>query len=142
MVAEKLKNSGNRFTGVDISQKMLYEAANKNIYPQLVCEDLTAYLQKKHPDFDAVVAADVFCYFGDIAEIIQLCMPSELIFSVESDESVETWKIQPNGRYKHNPEHIKKLLSEAGYEKISAEKLTLRQENGQDVAGMLFIAEA
>ena len=141
LAAKKLKNSENSFVGVDISAKMLDLARQKNLYSELRQADILQYLQAEHPDFDCVIAADVFCYFGDLRQILAAVAPTRLIFSAETADDAEKFIIQPNGRYKHNPQYLTQLLQNLGYTDIKADELVLRQENGQDVRGMLFAAE-
>lgn len=141
LVAQKLKTPDNEFVGVDISAKMLDLARQKNLYSELRQADILQYLQAEHSEFDCVIAADVFCYFGDLRQILAAVAPTCLIFSVETDTKAEKYVIQPNGRYKHNPQYLTQLLQNIGYNQIKTTELTLRQENGQDVCGMLFAAE-
>ncbi|MBP5353378.1 MAG: tetratricopeptide repeat protein [Alphaproteobacteria bacterium] len=140
LVAAALKNNDNRFTGVDIAENMLAIARQKNIYDTLLQTDILSYLQGNKQPFDVIIAADVFCYFGDLQPILQACHPTRLIFSVEVEKEAEGYKIYPQGRYKHNPEAIEKLLTACGYTQIQKHPLILRQENGVDVDGMIFEA--
>ena len=140
LVAQKLKTAENEFTGVDISQKMLDLAQQKNIYAELQQADILTYLRDSHPDFDTIIAADVFCYFGDLRPLIADIAPTRLIFSVETDDKIEKYSIQANGRYKHNPQYIELLLQNSGYQKITQTELVLRRENGKDVTGCIFLA--
>lgn len=140
LVGETLKTQYNTFYGVDISEKMLEIARQKNIYSDLICQDITTYLQRNKEEFDTIVAADVFCYFGSLDTLINLCGQCQLVFSVETDNSVKDWQIQDNGRYKHNPAYIEKLLRQAGYSQIKQVVSVLRRENGAAVDGALFIA--
>lgn len=137
----KIKNTDNRIFGVDISPKMLNIAAEKKVYTELINQDILKYLQNTRPVFDCVVAADVFCYFGDLSEIIKAVYPTRLIFSVEKNESEEDFILQANGRYRHNPEYIRQILQKAGYKNIKADSEILRQENGKDVSGVIFEAK-
>ncbi len=142
LLAQKLKTTQNSFIGVDIAEQMLNIARAKGVYDALENADISAYLQAHQTDLPpTIVAADVFCYFGDLAPIFKLCAGKRLIFSVESDASVETFKIQPNGRYQHNPQHVEDLLQQAGFTHIKKHRLTLRCENGADVEGVLFDAD-
>lgn len=141
LLAQKLKTALNVFIGVDIADEMLKIAASKGVYYALENADLIAYLSAHKADLPpTIVAADVFCYFGDLVSIFKLCIGKRLIFSIESDTSAETFKIQPNGRYQHNPQHIEQLLQQAGFMQIKQHRLTLRCENGADVEGVLFDA--
>ncbi len=53
-------------TGVDLSPKMLEQAARKSVYDTLVCEELAAFLRRSAGQFDLIVAADLMIYFGDL----------------------------------------------------------------------------
>lgn len=141
LVANKLKNKDNSFTGVDISSNMLEIAQQKNLYTELQQADILEYLHGEHPTFDCIIAADVFCYFGDLRQILAAIAPARLIFSAETSDTTEKYAIQPNGRYKHNPQYLTQLLQNLGYNSIKTDKLTLRRENGQDVCGILLAAE-
>ena len=140
LVAQKLKTADNQFFGVDISEKMLDLARQKNVYTELQRADISDYLRDSHPDFDSIVAADVFCYFGDLRPIFAKCAPVRLIFSVETDSTAEKYVIQTNGRYKHNPQYLELLLHNSGYAHITRTELVLRRENGKDVIGSIFCA--
>lgn len=140
LLGAKIKTDKNEITGIDISENMLKIATEKKVYKELINQDIRDYLQNAHSDFDCIVAADVFCYFGDLKPIIENLSPTRLIFSVESDETTEKFIIQANGRYKHNPEYIKQTLKSAGYKHILSTSLVLRQENGKDVNGYIFEA--
>jgi predicted TPR repeat methyltransferase len=140
LAAQKLKTPDNSFYGVDISEKMLEIARQKNIYDELRQADIIEYLSNMKENFDWIIAADVFCYFGDLKPILAACAPRRLIFSVETATDVEKFTIQTNGRYKHNSEYLKLLLQNLGYTEIKVHNTVLRQENGQDVAGCIFSA--
>ena len=47
----------------------------------------------------------------------------------------------PSGRYRHNPEYVKKLLQKAGYSDIMEHRAELRRENGRPVEGVVFVAK-
>ncbi len=140
LAAQKLKAEQNEFVGVDISAKMLDLARRKNIYSELKQADITEYLHNSHPDFDCIIAADVFCYFGDLRPLIASAAPTRLIFSVETDNASEKYTVQANGRYKHNPQYIELLLHNSGYTEVTQTELVLRRENGKDVVGCIFNA--
>lgn len=138
LVGQRLKTADDHFIGVDISPAMLEIAQSKKVYDLLIAADIENYLQQHQTDLpQTIIAADVFCYFGNLAPIFKLCAPQRLIFSVETNADITDFTVQPNGRYQHNPQWIKEQLQAAGYTKISITELTLRQENGSDVAGIL-----
>ena len=142
LVGAKLKTDHNCFMGVDLSANMLELAQNKGVYDELHQADIIDYLQNNQQHLPStIVAADVFCYMGDLAPIFRLCVPQRLIFSVEKADDVADFKMQISGRYRHNPQWIEEKLHQAGYGKIERYDFSLRQENGQNVAGCLFDAK-
>ena len=141
LIGQKLNSDKNTFTGVDISAKMLDIARTKNIYKKLINDDIIHFLSLHNCGFATIIAADVFCYFGSLQPLISNCLPARLIFSLETDLQTEEYILQPNGRYKHNPQYVHQLLLTAGYTKIKTHSFSLRQENGQDVPGIIFSAE-
>ncbi|MET0388515.1 MAG: tetratricopeptide repeat protein, partial [Polyangiales bacterium] len=53
--------------GVDLSGGMLEQAEAKEVYSRLHRAELTAFLEGASERWNAVVCADTFCYFGDMA---------------------------------------------------------------------------
>lgn len=138
LAGAKLKNSDCSFYGIDLSSAMLAKAKAKNIYQSLEQIDALTFLRQHKNEFSTIVAADVFCYFGNLQPLLNTAAPTRLIFSIETDLQTENYKIQPNGRYKHNPIYVENLLKTAGYTSIKKHTLILRQENGQNVEGLIF----
>ena len=140
LLGAALKNESNKIYGVDLSSEMLALAAEKNVYESLECQEITDFLKKNTEHFDLVAAADVFCYFGDLEEIFKLCLPQKLIFSFETNLQTESFILQANGRYQHNPQYIEKLLKVAGYTNINFVSAVLRNEGETEVVGAICSA--
>lgn len=142
LVGEALKTPQNKIIGVDLSPEMLKLAQNKNAYDRLVSQDIISFLQTGLPADTALIsAADVFCYFGCLDDVIRLCTPHRLIFSVETTSDTPDYRLAETGRYKHNPLYINNILTKYGYADIKRTPLTLRTENGQPVEGAVFVAQ-
>ncbi len=140
LAAEALKAPDNVFIGVDVSSEMLKRAEKKGIYDRLVNLDILSFLKKHSSQKPALVlAADVFCYFGDLFEIFSLCYPSSLCFSVEKNEK-EGCVLTISGRYQHNADYVKEMLSKSGYSVINMTEAVIRRENGVAVSGLVFTA--
>jgi predicted TPR repeat methyltransferase len=59
-----------RLTGVDLSPGMLDQAQRRGCYDELVCAELTSFARGCSRRFDLILACDVFCYFGDLVELL------------------------------------------------------------------------
>lgn len=141
LVAEQFKSSHNDFIGVDISSEMLKLAAAKNLYSQLFEQDILHFLRTYPlPSTVQFIAADVFCYFGDLSPLLELTFPHPICFSVEKSQSNAPFELSSTGRFKHNSDAINNLLRKIGYSTINQHSVTLRQEAGQDVEGVIFTA--
>lgn len=129
--------------GVDLSEKMVALARQKQIYDQLHVDDILAWLQNGDRQFDLVVAADVFVYFGSLAEIFSAvsrrCMPGGLfLFSTEHD-SEKGYRLQPSGRYAHHPGYIKACAQAEGFAVLQQRHCSLRQEREQAIEGTVTL---
>lgn len=141
LVGEAYKTVFNRIIGVDISEKMLVKAREKGCYEELIKSDILTYLQTK-PQADFYIAADVFCYLGNLETVIKAASPVKLAFSVELNEANgKDYELAPSGRFRHNPQYVENLLRQSEYTDVQMTPAVLRQENGKDVHGMIFIAE-
>lgn len=141
LVGEALKNNKNEIFGVDISSNMLAKAQEKNIYNELIHDDILSYLKKRNK-FDWIVAADVFGYIGNIESIISLCIGSKLCFSIELNTlSMDNFRLSETGRYKHSENYVIELLKKNKFNDIKKYNIDLRLENGKAVEGIIFIAK-
>ena len=133
-----------RLVGVDLSEGMLAQARERNVYDELVKGELMAYLARCTETFDVIVSADTFVYFGPLDDVVAVggnaMRPGgRLIFTVEELVGAEhdrEYSLGMSGRYRHAPEHVERVLKAAGLrvEIVSAE---LRLEAGEPVAGLL-----
>jgi predicted TPR repeat methyltransferase len=60
-------------TGIDLSPNMLEVARQRRLYVDLICSELTEFLQMQTKNFDLAVATDVFLYIGDLSGVAQPC---------------------------------------------------------------------
>lgn len=133
--------------GVDLSQKMLDQAATHNVYRELRCADLRHELASADSAFDVVAANDVFVYVGDVTEIIpaafRVLRPGgALIFSCETALPHEpALVLRASRRYAHSQDSIESLCRNAGFSSIAFTHLDLRHEANQPIAGYLAVAE-
>ena len=131
--------------GVDISQNMLIQAAQKNIYNNLVQQDLIEYLLNTDLKFDYFVALDVFIYIGDLANLFRLIksrnkIGGKLAFSTE-DSDGDGYFLEVSGRYSHSKKYIDSLCEKFGYTVLHFERQSLRKQKNEYIMGGLYLLE-
>ena len=137
-----LRAMSRQLVGVDLSPKMLEQAARRGLYDRLDCEELTSFLDHSVAQFDLVVATDVFIYFGDLAPVMaeaaKAIRPGGLLaFSTENGSS-SGYRLLPSGRFAHASAYIQFLAKEQFVCELCAET-TIRLEANQRLGGSLFL---
>ncbi len=134
--------------GVDVSSKMLDQAAKHRVYTTLRQNDLLAELRETAADtYDCVTANDVFIYVGDLSEVIPAVFPvvrkgGVFIFSCESaDEGEGDLVLRPSKRYAHSRSSIERLCQAAGFGTYTIEPIDLRFDNTVAIAGFIAVVE-
>jgi predicted TPR repeat methyltransferase len=143
LCAPYLKAYSRRLDGVDLSQQMLDKAAERGLYDQLACMDLTTYLDGRNADCDLAVAADVFVYIGDLAPVFSavhraLRVGGRFCFSVEAGDGAD-YQLRPSNRYAHTRAYLERLAAASGLQVLAAEPLSARQENGAPIAALAML---
>jgi len=140
---ESLRPFAKHLVGVDLSPKMLRVAKAKNIYDELIAENINSVMAQFEKQFDLIVAADVLTYCGNLSQIFHDCAralrPSGLFaFSIEGDDE-EPFHLTQFARYTHHRSYIENLAKECGFKIISRVEANIREQEGQPVKGELFI---
>ena len=143
LCAPYLKAYSRRLDGVDLSQQMLDKAAERGLYDELACDDLTSYLDHRASHCDLAVAADVFVYIGDLAPVFQavhraLRHDGRFCFSVEAGDDAD-YTLRPSNRYAHSRAYLERLAASTGFAVLAIEALTARQENTAPIAALAII---
>ncbi|WP_313295235.1 methyltransferase domain-containing protein [Diaphorobacter sp.] len=133
--------------GVDISKKMVEQAAKHGLYDRFHLVNIHDALRETPGDiYEVITALDVFIYIGDLKEAIpnalRILLPAgDLYFSCEAapDDGPDL-VLQGNGRYQHKRSHIQALCQQAGFESVEIEDMVLRSETGEPVNGFLVVA--
>jgi predicted TPR repeat methyltransferase len=133
-----------RLVGVDLSEGMLAQAKDKNVYDALVKAELTEYLQDQTEAFDLIVSADALVYFGDLNGVLEAfaaaLRPSGLVvFTLErrgADLSGVDYTLELHGRYSHAQTYVERLLTVSGLQPKIVEA-ELRTEAGLPVRGLV-----
>lgn len=139
LAAPHFRPSAAKLLGVDLSAEMLRRAAARGLYDDLQQAEIGAWLAARPAAFDLAVAADVFCYFGDLdsvfaAAAVALRPGGWLLFTVEAG-AAERYALRPSGRYVHAQGYVTQALEQAGFEAVERESVVLRRENDAAVEG-------
>lgn len=131
--------------GVDLSPRMLEAARAKGIYAELHEAELLSFLAAERRRFEVVMAADVFCYLGDLRPVIgaiarRLAPGGHVLFTVEADPGDAGFAVTPQGRFRHGRTHLEQALAEAGLTAVILREEGLRLEAGRPVDGWLVVA--
>jgi predicted TPR repeat methyltransferase len=122
---------------------MLARARARDLYDDLVEAELSTWLTEQRSACDLIVSADTLCYFGSLDEPLsgagRALRPGGLLaFTVEkAADGVGAYVLHSSGRYSHAESYVRKALVEAKLTVIDVELVVLRQEGGEDVAGLL-----
>jgi predicted TPR repeat methyltransferase len=138
-----------RLVGVDLSPGMLSKAALRAVYDQLNCAELSGWLAACEQRFHVAVAADVFCYFGELSAafkgVASVLRPGGLFAcSLEAMPATasadEPFALLAHGRYQHSRRYLESELSAAGLIVESIATATLRYERQEPVIGLVAVA--
>jgi len=132
--------------GVDISKEMLKVARNKKMYTRLYCEDLCKFLSEHEKKYDLINAADVFTYFGELAQLFELVFASlknggRVLFSIsENTINDSNYFLHLSGRFLHGKKYVEHLLKMSGFLVEKINRVHLRNEGGKEVFGWIIMA--
>lgn len=131
-----------KLIGVDLSTKMLDVAAQKNIYDELIMQDLIEFLADKQSIYDLILAGDVFVYIGDLTdtfrEISKALRPKGLlVFNTEICETID-FKMNQSGRFAHHLKYLESLAEQNHLKKVYYQSAVTRQQNNEPVYGHIL----
>jgi predicted TPR repeat methyltransferase len=131
-------------TGVDLSPAMVAQAQDKGVYDRLIEGEAAAFLRTEAQRYDLIIAADVFIYVHDIAELLlqsaRVLAPGGLVaFSVETHDG-DGAILRDTLRYAHSPTHVREALDSASLNLVSLDSAPARSEKGVPVPGLVGVA--
>lgn len=132
-----------KLSGVDLSEKMIAQAAAKQIYTALHTEDIVTFLRHAETVYDLFIAADVLIYRGDLHPLFEAAAgraSADALFclSIEKTDR-DDWLLQPTGRYAHHPDYVRKTAGENGWIELLAVDTDSRREGDRWVRGTVFV---
>lgn len=145
LMGERLRQQVSHLVGVDLSAAMVGEAGRKGLYDAVEQGELLAFLEVEGCVADLVTAADVFMYCPTLPPIFVavhkvLRDGGVFAFSVERHRGIEEQVLQASLRYAHNDEAVRRALIAVGFEIVAVTQEAIRQDRGQAIEGLLFVA--
>lgn len=150
LVGEALYYIVDHAVGVDLAERMIEIADEREVYDELYVAEAVRFLEEAEiAAFDLIVAADVLPYMGALdrffAGLARNAAPgAHLAFSSETlDDAAfggRDFVVGPHQRFAHPLDYIEACLAQNGFERLLAEPITVRHEQGAPVAGHLVIA--
>jgi predicted TPR repeat methyltransferase len=153
LLAPHLRQLSATLIGVDLSSQMILKAEQRNLYDQLIVDDIVDsinFLTETQDSFiDLITCADVLVYFGDLESLFSasqsaLSDSGLLVFTTEranKQSSPDGWLLQKSGRFSHEKEYIKALASRHDFVVASYSEIVPRFELGQPIPGQIFVLE-
>jgi predicted TPR repeat methyltransferase len=149
----RLRPFAGRLEGVDLSPGMLKRAESTGCYDLLVEAELTDFIGSRKSAYDMIVSADTLCYFGNLSKVMSTAAAAlrpggRFIFTVErasdglENTTVESYHLNPQGRYSHREKYVRSIVSEAGLKLESIVNAALRKEMGSPVEGLVVTTVA
>ncbi len=142
LLGQTLKQYAKYLAGIDLSEKMLALAKEKNFYDELLEQEIISYLKETPHAFDLIIAGDVLPYFGELDTLFNL-LPRALsptghcILSIEKAK-ITPFKLQTTGRFCHHPDYLEKLAKKANLTLIESKDISLRNDKNSTIEGCLM----
>ncbi len=146
LMARALAGRVGRLDGVDLAPAMVAIARASGLYGDLAVDDVTAELARRpEGSLDLVTAADVFCYLGDLTEVVAaaargLAPRGVFAFSVEAAGPGDEVLLGESLRFAHGRAHIERVTRAADLRLAGLDTVTLRRDRDRDVGGFVVVA--
>ncbi|MCK4607918.1 MAG: tetratricopeptide repeat protein, partial [Gammaproteobacteria bacterium] len=117
LAGAKFRPLAKQLIGVDLSEKMIAVAREKNIYDVLHVADIEKILRQYH-NLDLIIAADTLVYIGKLDKIFALCKRALknsgiFAFTIEATDKYP-YTLQKSARFAHHQQYIEELATQNG----------------------------
>ncbi|VVC76785.1 TPR repeat-containing protein YrrB [Aquicella siphonis] len=137
------RSAARSLKGVDLSDKMLAEAARKQCYDQLVHLDILSFLDECADTFDLVLAGDVLVYFGNLEELFSAVYPvlrNGGLFAFNAEVNLnESFSMTESGRFAHSKAYLDRLIGQHHLAILDYKVIPLRTQNQAAIQGHLYL---
>jgi len=143
LCSASLKPFAKSLHGVDLSEKMLEIAREKNIFDSLTQNDIESFLKDKKNRYDLIVAGDVLVYCGQLDTIFSavyqaLRHQGYFIFNTEVTTEKE-YQMNQSGRFGHSKNYIESLAKQFHFDMLYFKDIASRLQNNEPVKGYLVV---
>ncbi|MEK6235521.1 MAG: methyltransferase domain-containing protein, partial [Planctomycetales bacterium] len=142
-----LRPIARRLEGVDLSEKMLAKAAERDAYDELHLGELTEHLENRRADLDLIGLADTFIYIGELEPFFTAAQGAlraggavVATFQQCHGDGAD-FLLTPTGRYAHAEGYIRRVLDATGFEIRAFDSAVSRYESGVPDLAHVVLAE-
>jgi predicted TPR repeat methyltransferase len=134
-----------RFTGIDLSPRMIEKARASSLYAELEVNDmLEALRSRRDGSADLVLAADAFVYVAHLDSVLKearrvLAPGGLLAFTAETHQG-DGVILGEGLRYAHGEAYVRAEIESAGLALSRLENLSARNEDNVPVPGLVVVA--
>jgi predicted TPR repeat methyltransferase len=146
--AAAFRSSVDWLVGIDLSPAMIAQARGKGLYDKLIEAELMGFLASEmtaNARYGLVVAADVFVYLPDLANVVAAVgrvMDADGLFAFTVETHAGTGVVLGDKlRYAHADAHVRDALAGAGLTLRHLAAASTRHEAGEPVPGLIVVAE-
>lgn len=151
-----LRDCSGHITGVDLSERMVETAYDRGVYEDLYTGEAVSFLEDfeeedgSRPNWDLIVATDVFPYLGHIEPFIAAAaarLNAQGLFAFSTETLPEAdfkglpFTVGAKQRYAHADAYVRTVLADNGFDVLAMDDITVRQEEGTPVPGHLVLAK-
>ncbi|MEO8402224.1 MAG: tetratricopeptide repeat protein [Gammaproteobacteria bacterium] len=131
--------------GVDLSEKMLHVAAEKNIYTALHASELNTFLADKNAAYNLILAGDVLVYLGDLELLfkqISHALRAHGLFAFNTEICAEgDYRMNQSGRFSHQKNYLDPMIQKNNLTIVYYQNVMTRMQNNEPVHGHLYVLE-
>lgn len=138
-------------TGIDISEKMVEIAHEKDLYETLYVAEIEDFLEDNDDEaFDLVTATDVLPYLGALEALFfgaaeNMVSGGIFVFSSETagDDVLagRPFMVGPHQRFLHAESYVRERLVATGFELLEISDINVRMQDGSPSPGHLIVAK-
>lgn len=136
-------------TGVDLSERMLDEAHERDVYDHLYVGEAVDFLSEiEEAPWDLIAATDVLPYIGDLEPFFsalrgRLVPGGVLAVSTETEpDMTDAFKVGAKRRFAHGKSYLEQQLDSAGLVVRDWKDIVVRYDEGAPVPGFLILAQS